>query len=174
VFFYSKIIGLTENKMEKVPITRSGFEKLKKDLEYLKKVAVPENIRAIEEARGHGDISENAEYAAAKERQSFIQGKIQEIENNLAISQVIDIENLSEEKVVFGSTVTIEDAETGERTAYKLVGPFESDIQQNKISVTSPIGKALIGKAAGDEVRVKTPGGLRVLQVVDIRIGVDA
>ncbi len=161
-------------KMEKVPITRSGFEKLKKDLEHLKKVAVPENIRAIEEARGHGDISENAEYAAAKERQSFIQGKIQEIENNLAISQVIDIENLSEEKVVFGSTVTIEDAETGERTAYNLVGPFESDIQQNKISVTSPIGKALIGKVAGDEVRVKTPGGLRVLQVVDIRIGVDA
>jgi len=160
--------------MEKVPITRSGFEKLKKDLEHLKKVAVPENIRAIEEARGHGDISENAEYAAAKERQSFIQGKIQEIENNLAISQVIDIENLSEEKVVFGSTVTIEDAETGERTAYNLVGPFESDIQQNKISVTSPIGKALIGKVAGDEVRVKTPGGLRVLQVVDIRIGVDA
>ena len=161
-------------KMEKVPITRSGFEKLKKDLEYLKKVAVPENIRAIEEARGHGDISENAEYATAKERQSFIQGKIQEIENNLAISKVIDIENLSEEKVVFGSTVTIEDTETGERTAYNLVGPFESDIQQNKISVTSPIGKALIGKVAGDEVRVKTPGGLRVLQVVDIRIGVDA
>jgi len=94
--------------------------------------------------------------------------------NNLAISKVIDIENLSEEKVVFGSTVTIEDTETGERTAYKLVGPFESDIQQNKISVTSPIGKALIGKVAGDEVRVKTPGGLRVLQVVDIRIGVDA
>ncbi|HRR41821.1 MAG TPA: transcription elongation factor GreA [Syntrophales bacterium] len=159
--------------MEKVPITRSGFEKLKKDLEYLKKVAVPENIRAIEEARGHGDISENAEYAAAKERQSFIQGKIQEIENNLAISKVIDIENLSEEKVVFGSTVTIEDTETGEITAYQLVGPFESDLQQNKISVTSPIGKALIGKVAGDEVRVKTPGGLRVLQVMDIRIGAD-
>jgi len=159
--------------MEKVPITRSGFEKLKKDLEYLKKVAVPENIRAIEEARGHGDISENAEYAAAKERQSFIQGKIQEIENNLAISKVIDIENLSEEKVVFGSTVTIEDAETGEITAYQLVGPFESDLQQNKISVTSPIGKALIGKVVGDEVRVKTPGGLRVLQVMDIRIGAD-
>ncbi|MBP8984485.1 MAG: transcription elongation factor GreA [Syntrophobacterales bacterium] len=159
--------------MEKVPITRSGFEKLKKDLEYLKKVAVPENIRAIEEARGHGDISENAEYAAAKERQSFIQGKIQEIENNLAISKVIDIENLSEEKVVFGSTVTIEDTETGEITAYQLVGPFESDLQKNKISVTSPIGKALIGKVAGDEVRVKTPGGLRVLQVMDIRIGAD-
>ncbi len=157
--------------MDKMPITRSGYEKLKRDLDYLKKVAVPENIRAIEEARGHGDISENAEYAAAKERQSFIQGKIQELENNLATSKIIDLKNLTDEKVVFGSVVSISDLETGETTAYRLVGPFESDIQQNRISVTSPIGKALIGKEIGDEVRVKTPRGTRLLEIVDIRVG---
>jgi transcription elongation factor GreA len=156
--------------MEKIPITRPGYEKLKKDLEHIKKVAVPENIRAIEEARGHGDITENAEYAAAKERQSFIQGKIQELENNLATSKVIDLDNLTDEKIVFGSIVTIVDAETGERTTYQLVGPFESDIQQNKISVTSPIGKGLIGKEVGDEVRVKTPRGMRILEIADIRV----
>lgn len=156
--------------MEKIPITRSGYEKLKKDLEYLKKVEVPENIRAIEEARGHGDISENAEYAAAKEQQSFIQGRIQELENNLASSKVIDLENLSDEKVFFGSIVTIVDTETEEQTTYQLVGPLESDIQKNKISVTSPIGKGLIGKEAGDEVRVKTPRGMRILEIVGIRV----
>ncbi len=156
--------------MEKIPITRPGYEKLKKDLEYMKKVAVPENIRAIEEARGHGDITENAEYAAAKEQQSFIQGKIQELENNLATSKVIDLDNLTDEKIVFGSIVTIVDTETEERTTYQLVGPFESDIQQNKISVTSPIGKGLIGKEVGDEVRVKTPRGMRILEIADIRV----
>jgi len=156
--------------MEKIPITRSGYEKLKKDLEHLKKVEVPENIRAIEEARGHGDIAENAEYAAAKERQSFIQGRIQELENNLVNSKVIDLENLSDEKVVFGSIVTIVDTETDEQTTYQLVGPLESDIQQNKISVTSPIGKGLIGKEVGDEVRVKTPRGMRIFEIVGIRV----
>jgi len=156
--------------MEKIPITRSGYEKLKKDLEHLKKVEVPENIRAIEEARGHGDIAENAEYAAAKERQSFIQGRIQELENNLASSKVIDLENISDEKVVFGSIVTIVDIETEEQTTYQLVGPLESDIQKNKISVTSPIGKGLIGKEVGDEVRVKTPRGMRIFEIVGIRV----
>jgi len=156
--------------MDKIPITRTGFEKLKKDLEYLKNVAVPENIRAIEEARAHGDISENAEYEAAKERQSFIQGKIQEINNNLATSVIIDTKDLTDDKVVFGTTVTIEDLNTEEVTKYKLVGPFESDINENKISVTSPIGKALIGKEVGDEVRVHTPGGIREIEIVDISI----
>jgi transcription elongation factor GreA len=156
--------------MEKIPITRPGYEKLKKDLEHIKKVEVPENIRAIEEARGHGDITENAEYAAAKERQSFIQGKIQELENNLANSKVIDLDNLSDDRIVFGSIVTIVDTETEEQTTYQLVGPLESDIQQNKISVTSPIGKGLIGKEVGDEVRVKTPRGMRILEIADIRV----
>jgi transcription elongation factor GreA len=156
--------------MDSMPITKAGYEKLKKDLEYLKKVSVPENVRAIEEARAHGDISENAEYAAAKERQSFIQGKIQEIENNLATSKIIDLKSLTDDRVVFGSTVSIEDTDTSEVTKYQLVGPCESDLSRNRISVTSPIGKALIGKEIGDIVQVKTPGGIRELEVIDICI----
>jgi len=156
--------------MSRTPITKAGFEKLKKELKHLKKVEVPQNIRDIEEARAHGDISENAEYAAAKERQSFIQGKIQELKNNLANSTIIDLKDLTNERVVFGSTVTIEDTKTEKVTKYRLVGPFESDINENKISVTSPIGKALIGKEVGDEVKVKTPGGMREFEIVDIAI----
>ncbi|MCK4535082.1 MAG: transcription elongation factor GreA [Syntrophobacterales bacterium] len=157
--------------MNKFPITRAGFERLKKELARLKKVEVPANIRDIEEARAHGDISENAEYAAAKERQSFIQGKIQEIENNLARSSIVDLKNLTDEMVVFGTTVTIEDTETGEVTRYQLVGPFESDMDRNQMSVTSPIGKALLRKEKGDEVKVNTPGGIREFEIVDIVIG---
>jgi transcription elongation factor GreA len=156
--------------MSRTPITKTGYEKLKKDLEHLQKVAVPENIRDIEEARAHGDISENAEYAAAKERQSFIQGKIQELKNNLANSAIVDLKDVTDERVVFGSTVTIEDIKTNEITQYQLVGPFESDINENKISVTSPIGRALIGKEVGDEVAVKTPGGVRTFEIADITI----
>ena len=156
--------------MDKIPISKMGFEKLKKDLEYLKRVAVPENIKEIEEARAHGDISENAEYAAAKERQSFIQGKIQELKNNLATSIIIDPKDLTDDRAVFGSTVTIEDVNTEEVIKYQLVGPFESDVNENKISVTSPIGKALIGKEVGDEVKANTPGGVREFEIVDISI----
>ena len=157
-------------RMNKFPITRAGFERLKKELARLKKVEVPANIREIEEAREHGDISENAEYAAAKERQSFIQGKIQELQNNLASSTVVDQKDLTDEMVVFGSTVTIEDANTGEVTRYQLVGPFESDMSRNQISVTSPIGKALLRKEVGDEVKANTPGGVREFEIVDIVI----
>jgi transcription elongation factor GreA len=156
--------------MNKMPITKAGFEKLKKELDYIKTVSVPQNIRDIETAREHGDISENAEYAAAKERQSFIQGRIQELENNLATSYMVSLDGLTDDKVVFGSTVTIEDMKTGESITYQLVGPFESDINENKISVTSPIGKALIGKSVGDEIQVKTPGGVREFEVVDISV----
>lgn len=156
--------------MNKFPITRAGFERLKKELARLKKVEVPANVRDIEEAREHGDISENAEYAAAKERQSFIQGKIQEIENNLAMSNIIDLKDLTDDRVVFGTTVTIEDTETGEVTRYQLVGPFESDMDRNQMSVTSPIGRALLRKEKGDEVKVNTPGGIREFEIVDIVI----
>ncbi|MBW2559767.1 MAG: transcription elongation factor GreA [Deltaproteobacteria bacterium] len=156
--------------MDKFPITRAGFERLKEELARLKKVEVPANIKDIEVAREHGDISENAEYAAAKERQSFIQGKIQELENNLASSTVVELKDLTDERVVFGATVTIEDVNTGEVTRYQLVGPFEADISRNQISVTSPIGKALIRKEPGDEVRVTTPGGVREFEIVDITI----
>ncbi|HOD29416.1 MAG TPA: transcription elongation factor GreA, partial [Syntrophales bacterium] len=140
--------------MEKMPITRAGYEKLKKDLEAVKNVDIPQNIRDIEIARGHGDLSENAEYTAAKERQSFLHGKMQELETNLARSRVIDLAGMTYEKVVFGATVTIADIDSGEETTYQLVGPFESDINANRISVTSPIGRALIGKVVGEEVTV--------------------
>ena len=136
----------------------------------MKSVAVPENIRDIETARGHGDLSENAEYTAAKERQSYLHGKIQELENNLATADIIDVTNLTTEKVVFGASVVIEDIQTGNDTTYQLVGPLESDISSNKISVTSPIGKAMIGKRVGEEVHVNAPGGVREFEIVDIFI----
>jgi len=154
--------------MGKVPITRSGFEKLKKDLETFKTVLLPENIKDIEVARAQGDLSENAEYTAAKERQSFIHGKIQEIENNLALSEVIDLAAMATDKAVFGTVVNIEEIDTGKSIKYQLVGPFESDINENKISVTAPLGKALIGKKVGDEIEVKAPGGVRKFEIVDI------
>jgi transcription elongation factor GreA len=154
--------------MEKIPITKTGFARLKRELEVLKTVSIPQNIKDIEIARGHGDLSENAEYSAAKERQSFLHGKMQELENNLAMSNVIDLKNRSCDKVVFGSTVTIENSNTGEKITYQLVGPCESDLSINRISVTSPIGKALISKCIGDEICVTTPGGIREFEVVDI------
>ena len=154
--------------MQKIPITKAGFTKLKKDLETLKNKSIPENIRDIEVARAHGDLSENAEYAAAKERQSFLHGKLQELENNLALSNIIELKGLKTNKVVFGCYVTIEDIDSGEEIKYQLVGPLESDINQNKISVTSPIGKALISKNIGDEISVKTPGGTRNFEIIDI------
>ena len=131
--------------MEKMPITRAGFVRLKRELEVLKAVSIPANIKDIETARAQGDLSENAEYSAAKERQSFLHGRMQELENALATSDVIDLKNLSCDKAVFGSCVTIEDGNDGKKITYQLVGPYESDLERNRISVTSPIGKALIG-----------------------------
>jgi transcription elongation factor GreA len=154
--------------MGRIPITKAGFEKLKKELELYKTVLMPENIRDIEVARAQGDLSENAEYTAAKERQSYIHGKIQEIENNLVLSEVIDLTDVTTDKVVFGARVNIEDIDTGQETKYQLVGPLESDIGKNKISVTAPLGKELIGKKIGDVINVKTPGGMRQFEIVDI------
>lgn len=156
--------------MQRIPITKAGFERLKKDLETIKNVSIPENVRDIEVARAHGDISENAEYSAAKERQSFLYGKVQELENNLALANVISLKGLTSEKVVFGCYVSLEDIDNGEKIKYQLLGPYESDISQNKISVTSPIGKALIGKSIGSEINVQTPGGTRNLEIIDISI----
>mgnify|MGYP001767572259 CR=1 FL=1 len=156
--------------MQRIPITKAGFEKLKKDLETLKNVDIPENVRDIEVARAHGDISENAEYTAAKERQAFLHGKRQEMENNLALANVISLKGLTNDKVVFGCHVCLEDIDNGETIKYQLLGPYESDISQNKISVTSPIGKALIGKKIGSEINVQTPGGARNFEITDISI----
>jgi len=154
--------------MQRIPITKAGFERLKKDLETIKNVSIPENVRDIEVARAHGDISENAEYSAAKERQSFLYGKVQELENNLALANVISLKGLTSDKVVFGCYVSLEDIDSGEKIKYQLLGPYESDISQNKISVTSPIGKALISKSIGSEINVQTPGGTRNLEIIDI------
>ena len=149
---------------------QGGICKIEAGVGGLKTVSIPENIKDIEIARAQGDLSENAEYAAAKERQSFLHGKMQELENNLAMSNVIDLKNLSCDKVVFGSTVTIEDSHTGKRITYQLVGPLESDLERNRISVTSPIGRALIGKCDGDEISVNTPGGIREFEIVEITV----
>jgi transcription elongation factor GreA len=154
--------------MDKIPITKKGFEKLKKDLETLKNKSIPENVRDIEIARAHGDLSENAEYAAAKERQSYLHGKSQELENNLALSNIIELKGITSDKVVFGCFVTITDTDSGEEIKYQLVGPLESDINKNTISVTSPIGRALIGNSIGSEISVKTPGGTRNFEIIDI------
>ena len=159
--------------MQRIPITKAGFERLKKDLETIKNVSIPENVRDIEVARAHGDISENAEYSAAKERQSFLYGKVQELENNLALADVISLKGLTNEKVVFGCNVSLEDIDSGEKIKYQLLGPYESDISQNKISVTSPICKALIGKIIGSEINVQTPGGTRNFEIIDISIEED-
>ena len=156
--------------MQRIPITKAGFERLKKDLETIKNVSIPENVRDIEVARAHGDISENAEYSAAKERQSFLYGKMQELENQVALANVINLKGLKTDKVVFGCYVSLEDTDSGEKIKYQLLGPYESDISKNKISVTSPIGKALISKRIGSEINVQTPGGTRNFELIDIAV----
>jgi len=154
--------------MQRTPITKEGYEKLKKELEHLERVERFDVIKAIEEARAHGDLSENAEYHAAKERQGHIEARIQYLKSTLACAEVIDCENQSCDRVVFGVKVRLENIDTGEEVVYQLVGPDESDVQQGKISVTSPLGQALIGKEEGDEVEVKTPGGLRTYEILEI------
>lgn len=154
--------------MERVPVTREGYEALKKELEKLKRVERPENIKAIEEARAHGDLSENAEFAAAKDRQSFLEGRISELEYKLGNADVIDPEKLNKEKAVFGSRVLLENVETGQDVEYQLVGPDESDIAKGRISISSPLGKALLGKKPGDELTLQVPGGRRIYELVEI------
>jgi transcription elongation factor GreA len=155
--------------MERIPITRQGLEKIKAELNHLEGVERPQNIRAIEEARAHGDLSENAEYHAAKEAQAFIEGKINELRAVIGRSEVLEIETIPTDRVVFGRTVLLYDVNTEEEITYQLLGPYESDPEKGKISVTSPLGQALIGREAGDEVRVKTPGGIQEFEIVEIR-----
>ena len=156
--------------MSKVPLTVSGAEKLRAELHHLKVVARPEVIAAIAEARSHGDLSENAEYDAAKERQAFVEGRIKEIEGKLSNAQIIDPKLLDADgRCVFGSTVDLEDQDTGVQVCYQIVGEDEADIKENKISVNSPIARALIGKFSGDIAQVQAPGGLREYEVLDVR-----
>jgi transcription elongation factor GreA len=154
--------------MARSPITRNGYNQLHKELENLKKVVRPQVIKAIEEARAHGDISENAEFLAAKEKQSFVEGKIREIEHKLTNSEIIDNLNLSNDRVGFGSSVTLENHGSGDEVSYQIVGPDESDISSGKISITSPLGKALLGKEVDDEVKVQAPGGIKTYTLLKI------
>ena len=156
--------------MEKVPMTAEGYSALEAELRILKTDERPAVIAAIAEARSHGDLSENAEYHAAKERQSFIEGRIAELEGKLSNAQVIDPRLLDAEgRVVFGATVELEDLASGDVVTYQIVGDDEADIKQNKISISSPISRALIGKYAGDIAEVQAPGGAREYEVLDVK-----
>ena len=155
-------------KLDRVPVTQKGYEALKKELENLKRVERPQNIKAIEEARAHGDLSENAEFHAAKDRQGFIEGRIGELEFKIANADVIRPDNIPRDRAVFGSSVLLENIDTGEEVEYQLVGPDESDIAEGRISISSPLGKAILGKKPGDELTLEVPGGKRIYELVEI------
>ena len=156
--------------MSKIPLTLNGAEKLRAELQYLKNVERPRAIAAIAEARSHGDLSENAEYDAAKERQGFVEGRIKEVESKLANAQIIDPKLLDADgRCVFGATLDLEDQDSGARVSYQIVGEDEADIKAGKISVNSPIARALIGKFVGDIAQVQAPAGLREYEVLDVR-----
>ncbi|EEP68350.1 MULTISPECIES: transcription elongation factor GreA [Kingella] len=156
--------------MQKIPLTVAGAEKLKAELQQLKSVARPEVIAAIAEARSHGDLSENAEYEAAKDRQGFIEGRIAELESKLSHAQIIDPKEIhAEGKIVFGATVTVSDLETDEEATYQIVGDDEADIKIGKISVNSPIARAMIGKEEGDVAEVQAPSGVREYDILNVQ-----
>ncbi|KAA6205212.1 MAG: transcription elongation factor GreA [Candidatus Tokpelaia sp.] len=154
--------------MEKVPMTRNGFDKLREELEWRQKAERPRIIEAIAEARAHGDLSENAEYHAAKESQSLNEGRIHELEDYLARAEVIDIGKLTGAKIKFGATVTLIDEETEEKRIYQIVGDQEADVKAGKISISSPIARALINKEQGDSIEVQAPGGARAYEILKL------
>lgn len=155
--------------MEKIPMTQTGYARLEKELKNLKSVDRPAVIEAISEARAHGDLKENAEYHAAKEKQSFIEGRIQELEAVISRAEIIDVQAMSGDVVIkFGATVTVVDEETEEEITYQIVGDYEADIKQNLISNAAPIGRALIGKKQGASVEVTTPKGARFYEVLTV------
>lgn len=154
--------------MKKMPITKEGLENLNKQLVHLQRVERPDNIRAISEARSHGDLSENAEYHAAKEKQSFLEGKMNELKTAISFAEVIDVETGPTDRVVFGRTVLLYDLNAEKEISYQLVGPYESSPENGKISVKSPLGQGLIGQEIGDEVKIKTPGGIEEFEILEI------
>ena len=154
--------------MEKIPMTASGFKGLEDELNQLKNVDRHEIIKAIAEARAQGDLSENAEYHAAKERQSFIEGRVMELEDQIGRAEVIDISKLSGSSIKFGATVTLVDEDTDEKRKYQIVGDVESDARKGRISLSSPIARALIGKSKGDSVEVAAPGGARSYEILKV------
>ena len=157
--------------MDKVPMTEIGHAAMLDEIKHLKSVERPRIIRAIEEARSHGDLAENAEYHAAKEQQGWVEARVAELEDKISRAEVIDITRLGGDTVKFGATVTLVDEDTDEESRYQIVGEFEADVKQGKISITSPIARALIGKQEGDTVEVMTPGGGKSYEIIKIRYG---
>jgi transcription elongation factor GreA len=157
--------------MDKIPMTPEGAAKLREELNQLRSVERPAIIQAIAVAREHGDLSENAEYHAARERQSFVEGRVKELENKLARAEVIDPSKLAGDRVAFGATVTVSNADTGEEVKYRILGADEADLAKGSIGITSPLARSLIGKRVGDEVKVRMPGGERTYEVLDITFG---
>jgi len=154
---------------QKIPMTPKGAQRLKDELKRRKEVDRMKIVKAIEEARGHGDLSENADYSAAKEAQSFNEGRIKELEGTLALANVIDPMSLSGEKVVFGATMKLTDTDSGEEVVYSIVGEHEADIKKGLISITAPLARAAIGRTAGDTVTVKTPKGQREYEILEVQ-----
>jgi transcription elongation factor GreA len=150
-------------------MTAGGFARLEEELRYLKSTARPEVIRAIAEAREHGDLSENAEYHAARERQSFIEGRVAELEDKIARAEVIDVASLNGKTVKFGATVTLVDEDTDAEAAYQLVGEMEADVKEGRLSITAPLARALIGKEVGDSVEVMTPAGSKAYEILKVQ-----
>jgi transcription elongation factor GreA len=153
---------------QKIPMTPRGAQRLKDELKRRKEVDRMQIVKAIEEARGHGDLSENADYSAAKEAQSFNEGRIKELEGTLALANVIDPSSLSGGKVVFGATVKVADAESGDESVYAIVGEHEADIKKGLISITAPLARSMIGREVGDTVQVRTPKGQREYEILDV------
>ena len=157
--------------MNKIPMTVEGFQRLQEELKYLKSVERPAIIRAIAEARTHGDLAENAEYHAARERQSFIEGRLGELEDKIARAEVIDVSKLSGSVIKFGARVTLADEDTEAEQTFRIVGEDEADVKDGRLSVTSPLARALIGKGKGDSVEVSTPRGQKSYEVVTVDFG---
>ena len=158
---------------DRVPMTQSGLSRLKAELKRLKNVERPKIVKEIGEARSHGDLSENAEYHAAKEKQSHVEGRILQVEHWIASAEVIDVTKHAGDKVIFGATVRMSDSDSGDEVKYRIVGELEADLKQGKISVTSPIARALIGRQEGDAVTVQTPGGSRQYEIQAIEFTED-
>ena len=154
---------------QRLPITKEGLSQMEEELKHLKSVARPDVIRAIAQAREHGDLSENAEYHAARERQSFIEGRLAELEDKIARSEVIDVATLSGKTVKFGATVTIVDEDTDEELTYQLVGETEADVKAGRLAINSPLARALIGKSVGDSVDVVTPKGDKMYEILKVK-----